>query len=328
MIRSTRGIAAVALVASAVLAGCSPSAPPAAEPPADTASASPSTGSPSVSPSGADGSPAPLTGQPVSPGISTRSAVAVAVAGSSPVGLDRADIVLEEISTPIRWVAVFQSRDAATVGPVATTRPADTMILGVLRPAYAFRGGPTGMVQIAESSSVLAVNSVRRPDRFTARGADLFASTTVIRSGVRAPAALPLLVYAEPDPIPAVGAKPARQVVLTLPRAAAQTWRYDDKAKLWRRVSGGPAVAAANLIVQTVPYKQAGRAGAEVPSARVFGSGASTVFPGPSAISGRWTKPGGAAVTNYVDSESVPVRLVPGNTWIVLAPTGATVKAS
>jgi hypothetical protein len=257
-----------------------------------------------------------------------RSAVAVAVAGPNPEGLDRADVVIEEISSPVRWLAVYHSQDADSVGPVVATRPTDLMLLSVLRPAYAFRGGTNGMVEQAQASALLAVNSESKTSVVSTSGSNQFASTAKVRAAVSAPGARPMLVYGEG---PYAGAKAARQIVITMKGGPSQTWAFDPGPKVWRRTAGGPEVAAANLIVQVVPYKtiQLGRRdGQYVPSARVFGTGAATVAPGPLAVPGTWTKPGLPQQTNYVDSASVPVRLVPGTSWVVLAPAGSTVAVS
>ena len=66
---------------------------------------------------------APLTGLTVTAATAQRPAVAVAVAGSDPVGLGSADLVFEEMTSPVRYLAVFQSAQARQVGPVTSTRP-------------------------------------------------------------------------------------------------------------------------------------------------------------------------------------------------------------
>jgi hypothetical protein len=332
--RARAGAAAMAasLLGPALLAGCGSAPPPIAAP-----TAGPSSTAPSASPSAsADARPlAPLTGRPVDAAAAGRPAVAVAVAGPNPVGLDKADVVIEEISSPVRWLAVFQSQDAPSVGPVVATRPADPMVLGMLRPAYGFRGGTTGMVDQAEKSELLTVNATSHASPYATSGDQLFASTAKVRAEVKAPAARPMLVYGDASGGGGGGAyansKPVKQLTIAVHDGATQTWSYDAGAKVWRRTGGGPAVAAANLIVQVVPYKsvQLGHpSGQWVPSARVFGTGAATIAPGPFAVPGKWSKPGASKQTNYVDARSVPVRLVPGTSWVLLAPSGSTVTAS
>ena len=104
-----------------VSAGSAPSSP-------DTASPGPSTSAVS-----SDRPIAPLTGLPVaSPADAARPAVALDVAGPDPRGLSSADVVFEEITSPVRYIAVYQSRQAAGVGPITATAfvaTIDTIVL-------------------------------------------------------------------------------------------------------------------------------------------------------------------------------------------------------
>ncbi len=73
----------------------------------------------------------PLTGMPAADAAkAARPAVAVkidnAAAARPQGGLDQADLIYEEFTEGItRFVVVFHSSDAATVGPVRSVRPAD-----------------------------------------------------------------------------------------------------------------------------------------------------------------------------------------------------------
>jgi hypothetical protein len=329
--RAGIGTAAVvaSLLAPALLGACAKEPAPISAP-----TAGPATG-PSAAPSAsADTRPlAPLTAKPMDPAAAGRSAVAVVVAGANPVGLDKADVVIEEVSSPVRWLAVYHSQDASSVGPVVATRPADLMVLSVLRPAYAYRGGTTGMVEQAEKSALLSVNSTSHSSAYASSGDQLFTSTAKVRAAVKAPAARPMLVFGDGTAGAGgyAGSKVAKKLTITVRGGVTQTWAYDAAVKVWRRTGGGPAVAAANVIVQVVPYKsiQLGHpTGQWVPSARVFGGGSATIAAGQLAVPGKWSKPGLPKQTNFVDSSSVPVRLVPGTSWLLLAPTGSTVAVS
>jgi hypothetical protein len=106
-------------------------------------------------------------------------------------------------------------------------------------------------------------------------------------------------------------------------------------------VSGGPHVEVANLVVQTVPYKDVNlstRYGLTVPSARVIGRGSALILsatggePGSTrsgvAVQGSWAKPGIQKITAYVDSRGVLVGFQPGPTWVILAPPGTQVTTT
>src|SRR5215472_8776660 len=94
---------------------------------------SPSPASPSASSSAsAHHAPrplAPLTGLPAaSAAAAGKPAVALDLAGPDPSGLSSADLVLQEFSSPVRYIAVYQSRQA-TAGPVTGTQPTDKAAL-------------------------------------------------------------------------------------------------------------------------------------------------------------------------------------------------------
>jgi hypothetical protein len=44
--------------------------------------------------------------------------------------------------------------------------------------------------------------------------------------------------------------------------------------------------------------------------------------PGGLAASGRWSKPGLNDVTEYTDTQGLPMAFQPGPTWVILAPYG------
>lgn len=322
-----RALAGAALVTATALASCSYPQPTAASP-AQTPSAGASA---SASPSpAADTRPkGPLTGAPVDPSVVARSAVAVAVTGSSPSGLDKADVVIEEQNSPVRYVGLFQSQDSAQVGPLAQTRPSDIMGLTILRPVYGFRDGPNGMVDQVSRSALVGINSATHSAMYTASGSSLYASTSTLRAGATAPAAKPILVFGDGITGAVAGGKRASSVLVKLPNGQ-QVWRYDPAKASWRRESGGPAITVKNLIVQVVEYKAvtlSHRYGGSDISAKMFGSGPAYVASGPQAISGKWSKPGLPQQTNFLDAQAVPVRLAPGTTYLILAPTGSAVTS-
>jgi hypothetical protein len=98
------------------------------------------------------------------------------------------------------------------------------------------------------------------------------------------------------------------------------------------QTAGGPRVSVTNLLVQIVSFKTvylSRKYGETVPSARVIGKGAVTVFSGSApggtggtAATGSWAKPGLTTVTNYFDTAGQPMSFEPGPTWVVLAPAG------
>ena len=325
------GRAAVAACCGLLLAGCGSGAEPAPR----TAPQGPGPGTTTAAASGAAvapvGVPAPLTGVPVSATVQRRPVLAVAV-GSSPAprGLDRADIVVEEVSSPPRYVALFQSRDSDTVGPVVQTRPVDAQLLsGGGRPAIAYTGGPKGFVTQLQRAGAVDLGLPTQPAAYRQSGADYYVATPALFGLARgATPATPRLSYAEAGQALATkGVAKAARVTVTIPGAATQQWAYAPATKTWQR--SDVKVPVTNLVFQTVEYRQIEvqkGSGVLVPSARVaVGDGKSTVVSGPSAVTGQWIRKGVKQVTNFLDAAGVPVRLAAGSTWVVLLPPGSAV---
>ena len=121
-------------------------------------------GTPAPAPSPTPSLPAaPLSGAPAaSEAVATRPALAVPIQvgkTTTPAGLASADIIYQEYaeSDGLHLSAVFQSKDAAKIGPVAEVRPADIRTLTVLRPLVAYDGGPTGFLSQFKSSGLKGV---------------------------------------------------------------------------------------------------------------------------------------------------------------------------
>ena len=335
------------------LAGCSAatdaaSAPAQTGPAAATASpgggtgaATTAAGSAGVSGvSGSSGSVAPLTGLGVAAAVALRPAVAVAVAGADPVGLGSADLVFEELAGPVRYLAVFQSAEAAAVGPVTSTRPADGQALSVLHPVTGYDGGTASFVSVLDATKIVDEGYAGHASLYSPGSGGLTVSTAALAAAGRSDGPPPALFgYRQPgDPLASAGETHPASVRVEAPGEPAEQWNFDGGTGRWVQTAGGPRVAVANLVVQIVSFKTvylSRKYGQTVPSARVTGRGAVTVFsaaaPGHSggtAAAGSWAKPGIAAVTNYFDAAGQPMSLAPGPTWVVLAPAGTrTIQA-
>jgi hypothetical protein len=285
---------------------------------------------PSTTAAGAATEPAPLTGLPVPPATARRPLLAVAV-GSDPAprGLDRADLVVEELSTPARYVAMFQSRDATQIGPVVPARPVDAQLLGFGRPVLAYDGGPRGVLNQLQRAGVVDLSRSSHADAYQSGADGIYTSTTSLlaEAGTVGPA-VPQLTYASSgEPFATKGATAARSVTVTPAGSAAQQWTYVPSGRVWQL--GGSPVRVANVIFQEVEYHQIelqkGQ-GNLVPSAKALGSGKATVLSGSAVVQGQWIRKGAKQPTNYLDAASVPLRLAAGSTWIVLVPAGTPVS--
>ena len=327
----------VTMTALAV-AGCAQGAPNPVG--ASGTSARPSTAAPRTVSS--SGPPAPLTGLPVaSAKDAARPAVALDVAGTNPQGLTAADLVFEEATSPVRYIAVYQSREATGVGPITSTQPTDRAALSVLHPLIGYNGAAAVyFITLLDKAKITDVSYSRHPSLYTSAAAGLTTSTRAI-SGAASGASAPPPLFSYRGTGSAGGALAGSQarrssVSVTIPGLGTQDWVFSQKADRWQLTSNGPKVQAANLVIQMVPYKQitvSHRLGIVVPSAQVIGSGKAEVLSGSTSggsggtfATGTWSKPRIADLTNYFDTSGAPMAFLPGPTWIILAPPATDVR--
>ena len=266
------------------------------------------------------------------------------LSGSQLRGLGSADVVFEEITSPLRYIAVFQSRDDGSVGPVGQTRPADGQVLSVLHPLIAYDGGTPSFVKVLDKTQVVDVGAIRYPLLYRAGAQGPTVSTSGVRQSARGTAPPQLFTYqgsgiGEEEGFASTGSWRSSSLKITAPGQATQAWAFGARSHRWRLVSGGPSVLAANIVVQKVPYKTvflSHRYGLTTTSARVIGSGSALILSetGPAgrsagaAVKGTWSKPGIHAVTNYLDANNRPVGFQQGATWVILAPPGTQISTA
>jgi hypothetical protein len=277
---------------------------------------------------------APLAGLPVAAVVAARPAVAVAVTGSDPAGLTSADLVYQDMTSPVRYLAVYQSNEASQVGPVASTRPEDGPVLSVLHPLMAYDGGTTSFVSVLDKTKIIDNGYASHASFYAGDTSGLTVSTaTIAASGKSDGPPLGVFSYRRAgNALTSTREGHPASVRISVPGQTAEQWSFDARTDRWVQTAGGPRVSVANLVVQIVSFKTvylSRKYGETAPSARVIGKGPVTLFSGAApggsggtAAAGIWSKPGLAAVTNFFDSANQPLSLQPGPTWVVLAPTG------
>jgi len=283
------------------------------------------------------GSVAPLTGLSVTAAIAQRPAVAVAVSGSDPVGLGFADLVLQEMAGPVRYLAVFQSAEASAVGPVTSTRPTDGQALSVLHPLTSYDGGTTAFISVLDATKIVDYGYARHASLYSGGSGAPTVSTAALAAAGRSDGPPPeLFGYRLPgDSLATADETHPTSVRVEAPGEPAEQWNFDARTDRWVQTAGGPPVSVANLVVQIVSFKTvyiSRKLNQTAHSALFTGKGAVTVFSGTApggsggtggtGAAGSWAKPGVAAVTNYFDAAGQPMSFEPGPTWIVLAPAG------
>jgi hypothetical protein len=339
--RVSRAAAVLAIAAGLAITGCG-QAPP--DPVSGAASSAPAPASPGASSPASvssDQPVAPLTGLPVaSAADAARPAVALAVGGAHPQGLSSADVVFEEISSPVRYIAVYQSSEAGTVSPIAATDTTDRRVLAVLHPLLGYDGAVPYVVTMLGKTKIIDAGYSRYPSLYTSRGSSVTTTPETISHGVAGGTAPPpIFAYRAAGPaggtLATTGVVTRTSVSVRIPGLGTQDWTFDQHANRWAMTSGGPGGQAANLVIQTVPYKSVranAKLGTASQEAQVIGSGRAEVFSGGrgggTGASGTWSKPHSGLVTNYFDSSGSLMAFDPGPTWVILAPPGTRVSTS
>lgn len=289
----------------------------------------------------------PLTGMPVTDaGRAGRPAMTVKIdnapAARPQSGLDAADVIVEEVveGGVVRFAAVFHSSDAGSIGPVRSVRAEDAVVVTPLRGYFVYSGGndifnaviakaPVGLVTEESPPGLLA----RRRDRRSPY--NLYTSTgTIYERAPKRTEVPPALFSYRPAGQPLGTAVPASEVQITMGERTTLVWTFDGASGRWLRTTngtphvmeGGARLGFPNVVVQFCAYKETGvfdTSGAPSPEAVLVGDGDAWVLSGQSMARGRWSRPDVGTVTRYNDVTGKPLQLLPGPTWIVLAPIGA-----
>ncbi len=265
-------------------------------------------------------------------------------------GLTQADVVFEEVVEGglTRLLAVYQSQDPETVGPVRSARSSDLFILAELgQPLFAWSGANPTFAAAVEAADLLDVGVGAAPEAYRREGDrpapyNLYAAPEQLRASVagddaasRPPPAL--FSYREPAaPLRGGGVEPVTRFGSTRTGGLSTgiVWEWDPGSASWLRSQDGTPhvdrdgdrVLAANVIVRFTPYRDSGirdSVGAVVPEAEAVGEGDAWLFSDGRLQRGRWTKGSADAPTSYVDANGAPLRLTPGQTWVEVLPPGS-----
>jgi Protein of unknown function (DUF3048) N-terminal domain/Protein of unknown function (DUF3048) C-terminal domain len=289
----------------------------------------------------------PLTGK-VAPGAPAQVALSVKIdnapAARPQSGLDRADLVFECLveGGMSRFLAVYQSQGAASLGPIRSARPVDGALLRALHGGiFAYSGAATGEIAPAQAYStafLLSNDADPTPfERLTSRFApeNVYSSTAKLRAEAARRSAHPGL----PSPLftygPVVPGSPAsRHLSVVLGSSASASWAYDGAS--YRRsengsphlLANGQQVRATNVVVLRVQVTHSGiidAAGNEDPFVLAYGSGAAQVFRNGVVEDGSWSRPTVASPYQFTSTGGGSLTLAPGPTWIELVPVNGSV---
>jgi len=227
------------------------------------------------------------------------------------------------------------------VGPLTSTQPTDGQALSVLRALFGYTDGTPVFTKELDHTQVTNLGKATHPSLYSTAGPGVSTSTRTVQRAVRGDGAPPQIFYfrgegPQSSVLASTHLSRPSAAKMTIPGYGAESWAYDSRTGLWTLTGGGPKVQVANVVVQTVPYKQAvvsHRAGTTVPSARLIGKGSVEVLSGSAggsgtAAPGTWSKPHLNQLTNYIDDNGFPMAFQPGPTWVIFAPKGTKVSTS
>lgn len=281
---------------------------------------------------------APLTGLAVDDATAALPILAVKVdnhpAARGQWGLDGADVVFEEnVEQLTRFVALFQSRQPAEVGPVRSARTGDIDVLaGMNRPVLAWSGGNKGVTRIVRAAdaagllvdlSALRVNCYRR-DGSRKSPHNLVLNTACARVNQDdAGPARPLWSFADPA-APVVGAPDGAFDVKM--DGVAVRWQWDPAGRSYLRFqdgrqhvsAGGVPVAVTNVVVISAVHIPS-PVDARTPEPQTVGTGRVAVHTGGVVRTGSWTRALATDPWTFTADDGTPILLAPGSTFVELA---------
>jgi Protein of unknown function (DUF3048) N-terminal domain/Protein of unknown function (DUF3048) C-terminal domain len=293
------------------------------------------------------GPPFPLTGLPSDGSANAlRPALSIKIdnapSARPQIGLQQADIVTEELVEGglTRFLATYQSQDAASIGPVRSARPVDADLLNQLGGGiFAYSGAAAGEIApVKARSGAVLLDAGAWPQAFkrnTARPApsNLFTSTAALyQIGTRPGMAPPpsLFTYSTTAPTGA----PASGITLRFSGTSVVGWRALTSGAYQRVENGipaiggdGAAITADNVVILSVQIGHTGiydTAGNEDPLVIVTGSGPAWVLRDGVLEKGAWSRPDYHTEMTLTAADGTPMALKPGRTWVELLPVPAT----
>jgi hypothetical protein len=249
-----------------------------------------------------------------------------------PIGVDSADLVSLEFaeSGGFHLAATFQSNPGKEAGPIDIVRPSDAKMFGQLKPVFTESGSPSGFVDTIKGGHLALVSARSGAAGIGSSGGHLYVypNKLAVRGLTEPP---PMFTYGAPGAaVAGTGVKTVKQVVIRAAGHPTVTWDYDSAAHMWHTTILGTAFSATNLVVVQVPYitKSVHALGRDVQFADPLGTGKASIYAGSQGVGGIWQKKAFLSGLNVLaNGDTLPV-LSPGRTWIIEAPTSASVTAS
>jgi Protein of unknown function (DUF3048) N-terminal domain/Protein of unknown function (DUF3048) C-terminal domain len=291
---------------------------------------------------------APLTGVVGDPATVARPVLAVKIDNVKDAhpqsGINQADVVFEEMveNSSTRLMALFQSTDAAPIGPVRSARPTDLLLFTPLnRPLFAWSGANEWVRPMIQDANIVDVGNTPAVDQYYRERTRKAPHNLFIQgyesmlASHQADAGAPpaLFAYRAPNEPLAAGAHPIAGIHIEWGRLGGNApvdYEWDPNLGGWLRWQAGAPhvdtndvqVGPPNVVIMFVDYVDDGG----LPVAQLSGQGTAWVLTAGQLIEGTWNKPAPEAPAQLLDAAGAPIKLTPGRTWVSLpAPGMATV---
>ena len=259
-------------------------------------------------------------------------------------GLGHAAIVYQELveSGQTRFAAVYDNNYSGEVGPIRSVRETDLELLPQYgRVAVAFSGGNTGIKgqfrSAVRSGKLLDVSYDVLPHDYRLGERRVDARNFFSRPSTLAAAAngaTPTDIGLRFGPIAPTAGKAVHAATIYFSDIVTVGVRYNPSTGKWSVLQDGttmPGVAAANVIVQSVPIKR-GRyvdvLGSPSPYASTIGHGNALILRDGRLIHATWKRASVKSGTHYVDDKGHDIPLKAGSTWVFLQPKTRSTTAS
>jgi hypothetical protein len=297
--------------------------------------------------------PCPLTGVAPAGGkpVPQRPVAAVKVENTTDayplVGLQSADLIYEELVEGglTRFMAIYQCKDAAKVGPVRSARTTDPKILMPMNthPILGYSGAQLAVVNALKHAGILAFDETNGAAAFTRAPAprvsphNLFVNVPKLyaRAGKQASQQGP------PKPAFTYGPKvinPSRKVTsVSIPFSTSVSgdWKWNAVSKTWvRQLDGKPMMLEAggpiqvtNVVIQKVKVTESNLVdvlGNHSPEVTLTGQGSAWILRDGRMTAGTWKRGGAKSVTIFKTKKGERIPLAPGTTFVELMPNTMT----
>jgi len=289
---------------------------------------------------------APLTGLPSSTGDRPRALVVKVDAApevSRFTGLQRADMIDEVLVEGgiTRYLAVFQSGDPASVGPVRSIRTSDFALVANLGTPIVVYSGADRLTGRAIPSGVFVPFDPDSPggdaafhrDRSLRPPHNLFVSPSAVRSAVGDPGTV-VAPFARlgPGQEPPPGTAAAGVRIRFTPETEV-TFRWDRARREWLRWRGGrPEVdesgrqlGVTSVVVLDISYVHPPW-DRSAPQAVTTGRGGGMLLVDGTARPVLWSRPSTVSPFTLVGAGGTPVALPAGRTWVELPAVGTATE--